>query len=111
MADGTLAITFNGEIYNYRELRNSLERLGHRFVTNSDTEVILKSYREYGERCPEHLDGMFAFALWDNKTKKTGFKICEVGVSWENDADTKVSLKKDMLQSLVDLFKIRFTHY
>ena len=70
MASEALAVTFNGEIYNYLELRGSLERRGHRFATNSDTEVILKSYKEYGERCVEHLDGMFAFALWDNESKK-----------------------------------------
>ncbi len=66
-AQKTAAITFNGEIYNYRELRQELEKLGHRFATNSDTEVILAAYKEWGEECPEHLDGMFAFALWDEK--------------------------------------------
>ncbi len=59
------AITFNGEIYNYRELRRALETQGHVFSTDSDTEVILKAYQAYGAACVEHLDGMFAFALWD----------------------------------------------
>ncbi|MHB8660326.1 MAG: asparagine synthase (glutamine-hydrolyzing) [Minisyncoccota bacterium] len=69
MRDNThpVAITFNGEIYNYRELKKELEGKGHVFSTNSDTEVILKSYIEYGENCPKHLDGMFAFALWDDE--------------------------------------------
>lgn len=60
-----LSITFNGEIYNYKELRAELEQKGHRFSTHSDTEVILKAYAEYGENCPDRLDGMFAFAIWD----------------------------------------------
>lgn len=69
MKDNTrdFAITFNGEIYNYLELRASLSQKGHKFSTNSDTEVILKAYAEYGEGCPKHLDGMFAFAIWDNE--------------------------------------------
>lgn len=64
------AITFNGEIYNYKELRRDLENKGHIFQSDSDTETILKAYTEYGERCVEHLDGMFAFALWDSEKKK-----------------------------------------
>jgi asparagine synthase (glutamine-hydrolysing) len=69
MRDNTrdIAITFNGEIYNYAALRSSLENAGHRFSSRSDTEVILKAYLEYGERCPEYLDGMFAFVIWDNE--------------------------------------------
>lgn len=62
-----IAITFNGEIYNYRELKKELESKGYIFSTNSDTEVILKAYQEYGNDCPKHLDGMFAFAIWDNE--------------------------------------------
>lgn len=64
-----MAITFNGEIYNYKELKQELEGKGHMFSTNSDTEVILKTYQEYGVECPKHLDGMFAFALWDEKNQ------------------------------------------
>ena len=62
-----MAITFNGEIYNYRELKKDLKTKGYKFSTNSDTEVILKTYQEYGEECPKYLDGMFAFVIWDNK--------------------------------------------
>jgi len=62
-----LAITFNGEIYNYQELKRTLTEKGHRFSTTSDTEVILKAYVEYGTDCPKYFDGMFAFALWDAK--------------------------------------------
>jgi len=67
-----IAITFNGEIYNYRELKKDLENSGHKFSTKSDTEVILKAYLKYGPDCPKFLDGMFAFAIWD-EDKKTLF--------------------------------------
>lgn len=65
-----MAITFNGEIYNYSELKKELEKMGYIFSTNSDTEVILKAYQEYGDECPRYLDGMFAFAIWDNEKKR-----------------------------------------
>lgn len=70
--DGMLVVVFNGEIYNHDELRSTLERRGHAYRTESDTESIIHAYREYGERCPEHLDGMFAFVLFD-KRKRTLF--------------------------------------
>ena len=67
--DQTAWIVFNGEIYNYRELREELERRGHTFYTDSDTEAIVAAYDEYGTDCPKHLRGMFAFAIWDERTK------------------------------------------
>jgi asparagine synthase (glutamine-hydrolysing) len=66
--DRTAWIVFNGEIYNYRELRDKLEKLGHSFYTNSDTEAIVHAYDQYGADCPNHLRGMFAFAIWDERT-------------------------------------------
>jgi asparagine synthase (glutamine-hydrolysing) len=63
--DGSLWITFNGEIYNYRELKKWLATQGHSFRTESDTEVILAAYSEWGDRCLEHLEGMFAFGILD----------------------------------------------
>ncbi len=64
------AITFNGEIYNYRELKKELGEKGHKFSTNSDTEVILKAYAEWGKDCPKRLNGMFAFAIWNNEKEE-----------------------------------------
>lgn len=64
-ADGRLWITFNGEIFNFIELREELQARGHRFTTRSDTEVILNAYREFGEECVHHFNGQWAFAIWD----------------------------------------------
>lgn len=64
-----LTLTFNGEIYNFRDLRSELETLGHCFFTNSDSEVLLVAYLQWGEGCLAHLNGMFAFALYDASRK------------------------------------------
>ena len=69
-SDRTAWIVFNGEIYNYLELREKLEKLGHTFYTNSDTEAIVHAYDQYGSDCPKHLRGMFAFAIWDERTQE-----------------------------------------
>ncbi len=68
--DRTVAIVYNGEVYNFGELRAELEGKGHRFETGSDTECIVHLYEEHGERCVEHLRGMFAFALWDERQRR-----------------------------------------
>lgn len=68
--DGTIFLVFNGEIYNYRDLRRELVALGHSFISNADSETVLHAYEEYGTDCLDKLDGMFAFAVWDAKTRQ-----------------------------------------
>lgn len=68
--DQTAWIVFNGEIYNYQSLREKLEKLGHEFYTDSDTEAIIHAYEQYGADCPKHLRGMFAFAIWDERQRE-----------------------------------------
>jgi len=68
--DRSVWVVFNGEIYNFRRLRNELETLGHRFYTSTDTEVIVHLYEQYGDACVEHLRGMFAFAVWDERRRR-----------------------------------------
>lgn len=67
--DNTIQVVFNGEIYNFLELRKELEKT-HKFYTNSDTEVIVHLYEDYGEKCVEGLRGMFAIAIWDSKKER-----------------------------------------
>ncbi len=78
--DRSAVITFNGEIYNYRELTRTLESRGVTFSTRSDTEVILKLYKAYGHGCVDHLRGMFAFAIWDRRKKELFLARDRVGI-------------------------------
>ncbi|MCX5536644.1 asparagine synthase (glutamine-hydrolyzing) [Streptomyces sp. NBC_00006] len=68
--DGNVTMVYSGETYNYTELRAELTALGHEFRTDSDTEVVLHGYLEWGEQLPERLNGMYAFAIWDGRTGK-----------------------------------------
>lgn len=68
--DGNFTIVFNGEIYNFKELKKELKERGYNFFSNSDTEVILKSYQEYGENCLDKFNGIFSFAIWDKNKKE-----------------------------------------
>src|SRR5690242_9704521 len=65
----SVAIVFNGEIYNFRELRQDLQSRGYYFCTSSDTEVIVHAWEEWRENCVDYLTGMFAFAIWDQPTR------------------------------------------
>jgi asparagine synthase (glutamine-hydrolysing) len=67
--DGRLTLVYNGELYNFRKLRGELEDRGHRFGSHTDTEVVLRAYREWGPRCVERFNGMFAFAIWDREER------------------------------------------
>jgi asparagine synthase (glutamine-hydrolysing) len=68
--DGTIWVTFNGEVYNFQSLRRELESLGHQFRTQTDTEVIVHAYEQWGTDCVKHLRGMFAFGLWDQRQQR-----------------------------------------
>jgi asparagine synthase (glutamine-hydrolysing) len=78
--DGAIIITFNGEIYNFKEIRNDLEDKGYQFRTHSDTEVILHAYRQWGEDCLDRFNGMFAFALYDQTTQSLWLARDRLGV-------------------------------
>ncbi len=78
--DGSIQIVFNGEIYNYQQLRRDLEAAGHQFRTHSDTEVIVHAYEQFGDDCVQHLRGMFAFAIWDGRQRRMLIARDRVGI-------------------------------
>src|SRR5215211_60444 len=78
--DGRYVLTFNGEIYNYRELREQLRPLGHKFKTDCDAEVLLAAIAEWGPEGISRLNGMFAFAVWDNRERMLTLVRDHVGI-------------------------------
>jgi asparagine synthase (glutamine-hydrolysing) len=101
--DESVWIVFNGEIYNFRELRRDLEATGHHFRTSSDTEVILRAYEAYGVDCLPRLRGMFAFALWDARRQRLLLARDRVGIkplvySWDGRRLLFASEIKSLLQ-------------
>src|ERR1019366_3571505 len=117
--DGTIQIVFNGEIYNYQELRAFLLSKGHVFKTQTDTEVIVHLYEEFGPQCLERLRGMFAFAIWDEKTQvlflardRVGIKplyYCQTGKSLVFASEIKAiladpSVPREIAPEIIDRF-------
>src|SRR5262245_50429221 len=87
--DGSVWIVFNGEIYNYRELRHDLQQKGHVFRTSSDTETIVHLYEELGPRCVERLRGMFGFAIWDERRQQLLLARDRLGIKPMYYAETR----------------------
>ena len=120
MVDGDLVLVFNGAIYNYRELRTELQSRGHGFVSGGDTEVILKAYREWGEDCPSHLYGMFAFAIWDGRRRclfaardRFGIKPCNYSADdrrFRFASNTQALLAGGGIDSAIDPVGLHFQY-
>jgi asparagine synthase (glutamine-hydrolysing) len=122
--DGSIHVVFNGEIYNFVELREELQGLGYLFRTRSDTEVIVHAYAEWGAACVSHFNGMFAFAVWDKRRKRVflardhlGIKplyYIVLGTQLVFASEIKALLEHPQcprevdLQSLGDLFTFRY---
>lgn len=111
--DGTVWIVYNGEIYNFLGLRTKLEKFGHEFKSNTDTEVIIHAYEEWGEKCLERFNGMFAFAIWDEKTQKLFVARDRLGVKplyyfWDQNnfvfaSEIKAILKSNLIKPVVNI--------
>jgi len=117
--DGRVTVVVNGEIYNHRELRRQLEASGHRWATNSDSEVILHAYEEHGLDCVRHLNGIFAFALWDDRRQRLVAARDAFGVKplywWSDGRRTAVAseigalIAAELVQPEVD--RVALDHY
>jgi asparagine synthase (glutamine-hydrolysing) len=125
--DETIWITYNGEVYNFPDLKSQLEKKGHRFKSNTDTEVIIHLYEDYGEACVDKLNGMFAFAIWDSNQEKLllvrdrlGIKplyYCHRNGEFAFGSEIKAILKSGVCpgkinwQSLYDYFSFLYVPY
>jgi len=91
-------ITYNGEVYNYKSLRSKLESFGHTFSTGSDTEVVLRAYEQYGDACVEHFEGMFAFAIWDNRQQRLFMARDRLGIKplYYSISDAEISFGSEI---------------
>ncbi|PIO04827.1 asparagine synthetase B, partial [Candidatus Woesearchaeota archaeon CG08_land_8_20_14_0_20_43_7] len=78
--DGSIIVVYNGEIYNHAKLREELEKKGHRFMSETDTEVIVHAYEQYGSSCVNHFRGIFAFAIYDRNKKQLFLARDHIGV-------------------------------
>ncbi len=117
--DRTVVVVMNGELYNYREVRADLEKRGHKFITNSDTEILPHLYEEYGDAMVDEINGMFAFALWDKTREKMiiardrfGEKPLYYGVFGDKlifGSELKVLLENPSVTAEIDLDALR--HY
>jgi asparagine synthase (glutamine-hydrolysing) len=122
--DGSVVVTYNGEIYNYSELRKKLENNGHKFYTESDTEVLVHLWEEYGENLPEHLRGMFAFAIFDRKKESLFLARDRLGIKplytartsggfcWGSEVNAILSAgvsRKVDPRAVYDYFALRYT--
>ncbi len=113
---GNLHITYNGEIYNYKDIKSSLENLGYNFNSNSDTEVILKSFEEWGEECLLKFNGMFAFAIYNSDTNNLfaardrigvkPFYYCQKNSSFIFSSEIKSILKSNLVETSPDYFSL-----
>jgi asparagine synthase (glutamine-hydrolysing) len=122
--DGTLHVVFNGEIYNFVELRAELEGFGHRFKTRSDTEVIVHAYEQWGAGCVRRFNGMFAFALWDSTRRELFLARDHLGIKplYYVDLGTRILFASEIkallqdpacpretdVQALAELFTFRY---
>ena len=109
-SDKSLVLVFNGEIYNYIEIREELKKLGYNFLTKSDSEVIIKAYEEWGIECQNKFNGMWAFALWDDKNKLLFISRDRMGVkplyySIYNNTFSFASELKSILSIIPDMEK------
>jgi len=102
--DGSLQIVFNGEIYNFVELRKELEAGGHRFKTRSDTEVIIHAYEQWGRDCVCRFNGMFAFALWDSRRREVFLARDHLGIKplYYIDVNGRVLFASEIKALLLD---------